>query len=408
MSDTSLSPLQLQFKPSVASRSALDAATQSQSGVSLLSQNGVYVLRNFTSYSFERSLMTPAAAFRFTAPGVEKALRQSIRSGDFVQILATTPGTNDRVVLASGFVDETDTHVTPSSVEYVVSGRDTIGQLVDNAVVDAQSKIINFKSLNIQSIVTTVIANTRMPQEVIVSQIPNVKLIFNTNAGETKINALQRNLELVNCLLWSSPDGRVIVGKPNFSQAASGALVMRSDDPSKNNLLEARVRRNVNTAIRQIVTQLQTLEQVDAGAFTIKNSDPDVTALASAHVGRSVYQTFSYGQGTDAYNNIVAIGAGDGSPKSMGAVQSLREIARENMKVLEVECVVRGHFNERGIAYAVDQVYDVSIDSDSVAEPMYVYSVSYELTVNQGMLTRMHLCKLGTITTHADARTRKS
>lgn len=378
MSDTPLRPIELDFKS--AANSVATPVT----------------LQTFSSYSFERSVLTPAAAFRFTAPGIDASLRQSIRSGDTVS-LYVFGSQNVKYPLGTGFIDETDTHTTPTAVEYLLTGRDTLGQLVDNSSVDAQNRIINTKNLTLAGLFQQLIANTRMPQQFIQSQLPNGTLLFQTNAGETKINTLQRYLDFSNSLVWSAPDGRAILGKPNFAQNASGALIMSESDPSQNNLLEARVRRNTNQVIRQIVTQLQTNDQVDPGSFTVLNNDPDVAPLIQALVGRSIYRVFPYGQGSDAVNQIVAVGNGTGNPRVLGQALSLREIARENVRVLDVECVRQGHLNEYGVPYNIDQVYTVDIDSDNVSEDMYVYACSYELTLDHGLLTRLHLCRLGSI-----------
>ena len=264
---------------------------------------------------------------------------------------------------------------------------------------DENNKIVNIKSASIDIVTSTLLKNTRMPQQVIQQQTPNGNYLFNTNPGETKMNGLQRYLELSNCLAWSSPDGRLIIGKPNFSQQAMGALVCNKTDTSRNNILEFRSRRNVNTAIRKIVTQMSNMGQVDAGISTKTNHDPDMQKVAGSLVGRSLYRHFTYGDGQEAYNQIVGVGNQSGNPKTIGDVYSLREIALENMKILTVECVVKGHLNERNMPYNVDQVYNVKIEKDAVDEDMLVYQIEYDLTIDHGMLTRLHLCRLGTICT---------
>jgi hypothetical protein len=160
--------------------------------------------------------------------------------------------------------------------------------------------------------------------------------------------------------------------------------------------------------LRQIVTQLQSLDQVDAGSFTVRNNDADILSTSNAKVGRSVYRRFSYGQGNDTVNTVTQIGNTTGSPRTIGNELSQRELARENMKILEVECVVRGHINSAGIPYNIDQIYNVQIDDDGLDEDMYVHSCSYELTIEHGMLTRLRLVRLGTICAFADAVRRQS
>lgn len=378
MNEIPQTPIQLEFKK---------ASSNSSAPIGL---------RTFSSYSFANSILTPASPFRFTAPGVDKDVRMQIRSGDWVSMYI--PGPNGlRYPITTGIVDETDTHITANSLEYVISGRDILGQLVDNAVVDAQNKIINSKSITLENALSLLIQNTRIPGSFTTQSVPTVPLLLQTGAGETKINALQRYLEFTNCLVWVNADGTLTIGKPNFTQEPSGKLVLDPGSPQETNILEARVKRDVNQAIRQIVTQLQTSEQVDPGSFTKQNSDPDILPLIPALVGRSVYSVFSYGQGQDAVNQIYQVGNGQGAPKTLGEALSLREIARENVKIIEVECIVQGHLNENGEVYALDQVYSVVIPDENVHEDMYVYSVSYELTLEHGMMTKMNLCRLGAI-----------
>lgn len=349
-------------------------------------------ISTFTSYMFDRNILSPAAAFRFTAPGVDKSLRQSIRSGDIVSIYCFDED-EKKIPLATGFIDETDTHVTPRSIEYVLTGRDTLGQLVDNDSVDSSNARIYTTSLPLLEIAKLMVKNTRLDPNVIGQQIPNASFLLQTNPGETKATALQRYLEFANCLMWSDPAGRLIVGKPNFKKASSGKLILKSDSLS-NNCLEVRVRRNTNQAIRQIVTLLQAAQDVQPTPFTINNNIRDL--VKTPGVGRSVLRTFTYGQGNDVVNNLSGTGVG-GSPWAIGNQFSQREIARENMKVLDVEVVVRGHLNNNGGIFNIDQIYDCEFEDDTVNEPLYVYACSYELTVEHGMLTRLRLCKINTI-----------
>jgi prophage tail gpP-like protein len=359
-------------------------------------------LRTFTSYSFDRNIMTPASAFRFTAPGVDKASRNAIRSGDLVNLWAISPD-GSKNPIATGIIDETDTHGSAKSIEYVLTGRDVLGQLVDNSAVDAQNKIVNTSNFTLDAILRLLIKNTRIPSGFKSQQIPNGQLLFQTNPGETKINALQRYLEITNCLVWSQPNGQLILGKPNFTQKPSGKLFSSSQFANGNNMIDWRVRRNLNQAIRTIVSQLQTLGQVDAGSYTKNNNDPDMLKVVGAGVGRSVYSRFSYGGGNESVNTVTQVGNQSGNPRKIGDEYALRELARDNMKVLDVEAVVVGHVNADGLPYNIDQIYSVFIEDEDVKEDMFVYGVSYELTESLGTMTRLRLCRLGSIVAYTDA-----
>lgn len=364
-------------------------------------------IRTFTSYAFDRNILVPASPFRFTAPGVDIDTRLALRSGDFTTLWVTPPG-GVRQQVGTGIIDETDTHATSENVEYLLTGRDMMGQLVDNSAVDASNRIINLTGVTLGGILKSLIQNTRIPATFDSQQVPTGTLLFQTNAGETKINALQRYLEPANCLIWSKPNGQLVLGKPNFYQPRSGFLVLNRSSPVGNNVIDMRCRRNVNTAIRQIVCQLQDMNQVDAGQFTVNCNDADMLEVAPALVGRSVYTNFTYGNGADAYNQLTQVGNQPGNPKAMGHAYAMRQIARENMKIIDIEAVIRNHVNEDGVAYNVDQIYNVQFEDEDVSEDMYVYSCTYELTDKQGMLTRLRLCRKGTICAYAAALNKAS
>lgn len=373
----------------------------------LLQGSDYYSLRTFTSYSFERTVMTPASAFRFTAPGISKETRMGIRSGDMVSLWAVDFYGN-KLPLATGFIDETDTHIISNGKEYVITGRDTLGQLVDNDAIDSKNAKQHIEKATLETITKQLIKNTKIPQDLIKQDnLPNGTFLWQTNTQETKMNVLARYLHLADCLAWSAPDGRMIIGKPNFHQEKSGHLICSSSQNYLNNIIEARVRRSPHTAIRQIVTQLQSLEEVAPAPYTMQNEDDDVKAIAPALCGRSIYRHFSYGQREDAINQLKGLGSQDGNYSQIGRVYTLREIARDNMKVLDVEVVVKGHINENNGLYNIDQIYNVQIEDEDVNEDMYVYSCIYELSMGAGLITRMRLCRLGTICAQADMLKRK-
>ncbi len=355
----------------------------------------------FTSYVFDRNILTPASAFRFTAPGVEKERRLAIRSGDTVRLFVDNDNGKTAMV-GVGIIDETDTHVTGRTVEYVITGRDTVGQLIDNDTVDANNNIIFFQQISIDAFVDQLLKGTRLVQSHLSKQI-NKKVTFAaaTNSGETKLNALQRMLDWCNGLVWANNNGELIVDKPDFTQPVKGTFTVSE---AYSNVIECRVRRNVNQAIRQIVT---TLQGTDASpglvkAETLKNMDKSLKPYKGTTVGRSVSRTFSYAGGADVINQGQGVGNGSYAPHTLSREYSAREVARENMRILDIEIVVEGHFNANGLLYDIDQVYQVDIEDEDVSEPMFVYNVSYELTMDHGMITRMRLCRLWTICAYAD------
>lgn len=405
--DDKSGPLSLTFKSAQTTPPTLSTALPSiLSGPAPLAQavfgtiGRVATLATFNSYSFERNILSPSAPFRFTAPGISKEIRKSIRSGDTVQLLVTDRN-GKKVPIATGFIDETDTHGSSTSIEYVLTGRDTMGQLVDNTAVDKSNKLQNIKTITMKNLAKQLLLNTRIPQGLILKSVDTSPLLFRTNPGETKMATLQRYMEYTNCVAWTAPNGQIILGKPSFNQTPSGTLIAQYanvETKAATNVLDFRVRRNVNSAIRQIILQLQSLTGIpDQGNYTYPNEDADVKAVAESLAGRSVYEVFTYGKAEVSVNKVIHVANSSGSPTTLGQAYALRRIARENVNVLDVELTVKGHLNSEGGFYDVDQVYNVSIPDEDLSQPLYVYAVTYSLTIEHGMMTKLRLCKLGTI-----------
>jgi hypothetical protein len=332
-------------------------------------------LRTFNSYSFERNIMTPAAAFRFAAPAPTREERLAIRSGDQVEFYCTGPQ-NNKIQIGTGFIDDTDTHVTPAGVEYSISGRDTAGQLVDNDAIDTNNAIVFVKEITLIDIANRLLNGTRLSRSAFVDNgTPNGILRYQSNVGETKMNALQRYTEYCNCLVWSLPTGQLVVGKPNMSQSSSGNLTLSYTSPGGNNLLEARVKRNTNQAIRRLAVQIQALAVVDPTSITMANQEPDVKIVAPNGVGMSKYMVYSLGSGLDAVNTLTQVGTDIEGNNSIGRAYARRHLAMENVKVIDVECVVIGHLNDKNVPYNIDQVYSVFIEDEDLKENLFVYSV---------------------------------
>ena len=361
-------------------------------------------LKNFMSYSFDKNILTPASAFRFTAGDTDFNVISSIRSGDTVGLWVRNKS-GEKNQIATGFVDETDCHTSGEVEEFAVTGRDTISQLVDNSAIDSKNKIIMLSKITLKNAALELIKNTRMVQNIIDRSIPTGELLFRTNPGETKISALQRYLEYCNCLIWADVDGTAIIGKPRMHQASMGNLICKKSDPKLNNVLDIRSRRNLTNAIRKIAVQLQTLSITDPTLSTVENKGEEILEKSNYLIGKSIYRTFTLGNGEDAVNQIYQLGSNPTSNviTNIGQALAAREIAHSNMEILDVTCVVKGHINENGVPYDVDQVYTINYEKDDIDDDMYVYAVKYDLTEEHGMLTTLRLCKLYTIV--ADVRT---
>jgi prophage tail gpP-like protein len=353
-------------------------------------------LTRFTQYSFSRSVIVPVASFEFDfiSPDTPN-LPDSIRTGDMVTLQA------DGKNLATGIIDYPSVETDVASGERgSIAGRDLVGQFEDHDAISLDSEPVFFTQTDVAGVFRKLKEGTRIPG-LIDQGVPGGKWAFSTEPGESKLAALQRYLEPLNSLAWSAPDGKLIVGKPDFKQTPRGSLfILRKDR-------EANVRSIKVTwagaTIPNIVIPLWSGAEFVQKAFkesAVYNPAPEPNRLRQkGHVlVRSVVTSDINANTTSGQTELNRLGASGNLLRALAA----RLIARENMHEMLVQVVAYGHMNEDGEPYAPDQVYHVKYDRANVDEPLYVYGVEYSLTLERGQITTLYMCRLGCIVAGAE------
>ena len=356
------------------------------------------VLENFISYSFDSSVVVPVDIFNFTfaAPDDPRPLPRVIKEGDIVQLDA-----NDKIV-CTGIIDQTEVHVSAQQGEQAtIVGRDLMGQFEDQSAVNNKAAPIFGKKLTVAQTFANLQKNTRIPG-LIMSDAPVGSYLFGTEPGESKLAALQRYLEPLNCLAWTNNDGKIIIGRPDMSSKTPslGKLICSKKDRFSN-VIDMRAIR-ASTSIPNIVCCVWT-SQEQVQNLLPKNqilnnraSGPSRLAKFGHYVPRMVVVSNPSSGGPQGYRDVndlvVAGGAG-----SLLQAYGKREIARFNVKEIMVECVVAGHYNDNGEPFRPNQMYDIFFDRGDVNEKMYLFHVVYNLTPDQGQTTTLRFCRLGAL-----------
>jgi hypothetical protein len=303
--------------------------------------------------------------------------------------------------LATGIIDYPSVETDVASGERgSIAGRDLVGQFEDHDAISLDSEPVFFTQTDVAGVFRKLKEGTRIPG-LIDQGVPGGKWAFSTEPGESKLAALQRYLEPLNSLAWSAPDGKLIVGKPDFKQTPRGSLfILRKDR-------EANVRSIKVTwagaTIPNIVIPLWSGAEFVQKAFkesAVYNPAPEPNRLRQkGHVlVRSVVTSDINANTTSGQTELNRLGASGNLLRALAA----RLIARENMHEMLVQVVAYGHMNEDGEPYAPDQVYHVKYDRANVDEPLYVYGVEYSLTLERGQITTLYMCRLGCIVAGAE------
>lgn len=366
-----------------------------------------FTIDRFNSYAFSSSILIPVDTFSFVFKPPrpvqsDRSTRYSelIKEGDLVQL--TVAGE----AISTGYVTSVELQSDESGDRISVSGKDLMGFLEDNDAVNPDSSIIyaNFTTLN--DVLPKLLKSTRIRGFEFKNVNQNLNDLFGTNPGESKLAALTRFIDPFNAIIWMSPGGKIVVGRPSFDADSSGTLGMRTLGTQRgSNVMDMRIRRasaQIPNAVLSIWTGNESVQTTISKSQMLLNQAQGPSRLYQA--GHRMYRTIvtsapagsDVTTGTDLQRLLI-----QGS-NFLGSLAQ-REIARENINELLVSCTVYGHLNDEGDPYAADQVYHCVHDGDGLDENMYLYAVDYTMSEGAGYVTTLQLCKLNTIVADSPA-----
>jgi prophage tail gpP-like protein len=348
----------------------------------------------FLTYKFEASVLIPIDAFSFTfsLPGGNADIDEFIQEGDIAELTA-----NGETV-CTGIIDVVDVETTlDGGTVVMISGRNVLGQLEDQCAVNTSDLPMYFKSISLASAAGNVIQNTRV-RGLAIQGSPSGIFEFATEPGETKLDALQRFVEPLNCVIWSDPQGYLIVGRPNMGAAPSGDLYCDVNKRISNvmSIKAVRASTQIPNVMIPIWTGQEAVTQRVSAEQRILNpaQGPKRLRLAGQILQRAVVTSMPSGSDAGSASDINRITVGGSNQLQLNAI---REMQRENVKEIEVQVNVKGHYNDDLMPFLVDQVYNINYPAAGVTEKMYLYQVEYSLDASKGPRTSLYFCRLGCI-----------
>lgn len=368
------------------------------------------ITAGFLGYDFDQNIMVPVDSWSFSlvAPG-EKLPIDIVRDGDVMQILA------GGIVIATGIVDAVEEHGDVEGGERVtIRGRDLLSQLEDQSAINDQDAPLWMDDVTVETVVRELIANTRLQSDqIVLDQVPTGKYLFQSEPMESKLTALLRFLEPLNCLVWADPEGRITIGRPNFYQEARGTFFALKTE-RRSNIMSYRVVRNatqISNVILPIFAGQELAQDKVAKQQRLYNTAARPSELYSAghRVPKTVVVSHPSGLDPNYINTITVNNAQTGRVSTQlradtAAGSSLfiqqwakRMIARENMGEILVDVVVPGHFGDDGRPYLANQVWNIQLERAAVNRRMYCYAVKYQLEDQGSPMTTLSFCNLNTI-----------
>lgn len=366
----------------------------------LASPSDVVVLYNFLSYSFDSNMLIPVDTFSFTfaIPADVKIWSDNFREGDIAQLYAGGQ------LLATGIIDSVDVEVDADHGERItVTGRDLMGQLEDQDAVSLDSRTIFGEQMTIDQVFKYLQVNTRFPrlrkQQTADIDAMRPAPLFATSPGESKLAALSRYLEPLNCIAWCDPDGTLVIGRPNMAQDSSGVIAIDHRNRWSNAMA---IKASFSSA-----TIPNIILPVWVGQETVQERVAPEQAMTNVAFGPARLLTLKHRlakcvivssptatnpQGFSDVNRFRVGGA------TLLQAYAKREIARQNVKEVLVQALLPGHLDNDGSPLRPDRVWVINF-TKAFPGPidLYCFGVQYRLDQERGQTSTLQFTKKGTI-----------
>lgn len=350
----------------------------------------------FLSYDFNSSIIIPVDTFSFSfvVPDSSQPLSEIIKEGDIAEL------EGNGKIFCVGIIDQVEIETDDRFGERVsLSGRDLLCQFEDQDVVSINSDPIYSNNYTIDQVAAKLIANTKI-RGLRKQKTPSGASLFASNPGESKLAALSRYMEPLNCVAWMDPDGYLVIGKPNMAQSPIGTI--RVDKQNRfSNVISIKVTRS-STQLPNIIIPIW------SGQENVQSRTGKQQAILNNAQGPSRL----YKRGYQVPKTVVISSPNGSDPQSLADVETLkrnpggtnflqayakREVARQNQKEMIVQVVWPGHYDHEGNPFKADTTWNVIYDRGGIDKKMYCYHVEYKLDGGSGQKTIMWLCNLNTI-----------
>jgi len=378
------------------------------SSYSLESPGTEVSVAKFISYSFKSSILSPVDEFSCQVhydPTSNPIVPHS-QEGDIFALKA------NGLPLGSGIIDQTEVETDANmGTTLHITGRNFLGQWEDQDAVNINSAPFYSGNATVQLVAKILCQDTRInPAHLVTQFAPAKPYLFATQPGETKLASMQRYCEALDIYFWMLGDGTLKIGRPDMYGTINGnmgTLYMKAA-ARKTNVLSIRSVR-ASTQIPNVIVPLWNGQEIVQDRASVKqnaicNGSPGPQRLY--RYGHRVPKALVYSspQG-DSPQDLAAVNemtvaqqnASQQKKTTAGGANLLqamakRELARANIKEVQVQIQVAGHYNDSLLPYMPDQVYRIQYDADNIDQDMYLYEVEYFLDEQGSQRSRLFFC----------------
>ncbi|MGJ8523009.1 hypothetical protein R84981_001702 [Carnimonas sp. R-84981] len=319
----------------------------------------------WSGWSIESDLLMPADAFELEVfVRSDEQLPPVLKEG-----AACTLTLNGHRVL-TGQVDEFEHDISRQGHFVRINGRDTAGPLVD-----CSCPLVSLRDVSLNQIIEKIIKPLGVSRYEIRAAKSGIRQRVQIEPGQTAWEALLAAATANGLWPWVEPDGRLIVGGPDYTAAPVAELVLRRDG-ANNNVTRLSVRRSIANRFSQITVLGQ------HGQYANDGLDG-----SQAHIQSQVQDQALTSRGI--FRPKVVVNSAESA--DMASTVARKLLADSRLDGFEIRAVVTGHFTADGVPWTPGQRVRVKSEPHDLDGIYFLMSRTMRLTRGEGAVTELRL-----------------
>lgn len=222
------------------------------------------------SYRIDSDILTPADDWHMIASTPSGSDESGVP--DFI-----FEGADARIMLGddqilSGRIGSIDENVSKQSHSFGLYGRD-----LASALLDCSAPILSMQLATLQQIIAKAVAPFGIKDVVYLAKPAAPRKKVHTELGQTVWQWLQSACEANQVWPWFSPDGKLIIGAPDYVTPPVGNLTLRKKFSGDTNVKSVRRLRSIDQSFSEITVLGQSSGDGDVGHHDVKGVATDDT-----------------------------------------------------------------------------------------------------------------------------------
>ncbi|WP_230015816.1 phage baseplate assembly protein [Pseudomonas chlororaphis] len=275
----------------------------------------------------------------------------------------------DRVL--TGQIDEFEHDISRQGISMRITGRDSAAPLVD-----CSAPFVSMREATLAQILDQVVKPLGITQVEIRAAQAKTRRRIQIEPGQTAWEALLQVAEANGLWPWVEPDGRLIIGGPDYNAAPVGTLILREDGVG-NNVQRLSVRRSIANRYSQI-TVLGQHGQYDNDGLDTKRS----------HL-RSVIQDETLARRGIFRPKVIIDSSSEN--QDMATTRARKLLADSRLEGFEIRAVVMGHRADNGQVWNPGQRVIVRSEPHGLDATYFLMARTLRLTRGEGAITELRL-----------------